>query len=404
MPHIVADRVLESSTTTGTGALTLAAAVTGFRRFSAVCAVADTVPYFLEAVDANGVPTGDWETGVGTYSAANTLTRTTVLASSNAGAAVNLAAGSKYVALGSVAARSPYYDNTLAMPMPVATSEPPTPPAGTIFLYAREIIPGNSAFKIKRPSGVDSPIQDALAFNRMVKCVGSNNAVTTVGAANFTFAGTAAAVTPTSGSMKTQIQRVRYSSAATAGAITTFVAPNAGACPVFRGNVNGEGGWRIVARFSLQTLQVGNRFFSGIAATVTAATGAAFDPLTTAAPARIGLAFNANTGNWQLQHGDGTAVPTNIDLGADFPLNTTSFMELCLFCSPHNGSSAGSVGYRVRRYTTSSAEPAFEATGTVSTKLPAATTLLHPYGFFSNNATAAAVSWEFTSFSIESDS
>jgi hypothetical protein len=99
----VADRVLETSTTTGTGALTLAAAVTGFRRFSAVCSVADTCYYTIVAVDSNGNPSGDWECGLGTYSSANTLTRTTPAASSNAGAAVNFAAGTKYVMLDATA-------------------------------------------------------------------------------------------------------------------------------------------------------------------------------------------------------------------------------------------------------------------------------------------------------------
>ena len=105
MAHIIADRVLETSTTTGTGAFALSAAVTGFRRFSAVCATSDTCPYYIETVDVGGSPTGEWETGIGTYSAANTLTRTTVLASSNANAAVNFAAGTKRVAI-SLLARS----------------------------------------------------------------------------------------------------------------------------------------------------------------------------------------------------------------------------------------------------------------------------------------------------------
>lgn len=105
MAYIVADRVLETSTTTGTGAFALSAAVTGFRRFSAVCATSDTCPYYIETVDVGGSPTGEWETGIGTYSAANTLTRTTVLASSNANAAVNFAAGTKRVGIGVVASR-----------------------------------------------------------------------------------------------------------------------------------------------------------------------------------------------------------------------------------------------------------------------------------------------------------
>jgi hypothetical protein len=93
-----ADRVKETSTTTGTGALTLAGAMTGFRAFSSVCSNGDTCYYSLAQVDGNGNPTGAWEVGVGTYATSgNTLTRTTILASSNSGSAVNLAAGTTQV-------------------------------------------------------------------------------------------------------------------------------------------------------------------------------------------------------------------------------------------------------------------------------------------------------------------
>jgi hypothetical protein len=86
-----ADRIKETTTTTGTGAITLGGAMLGFRAFSSVCSVGDTAYYALQGVDANGNPTAVWEVGIGTYSAASTLTRTTVLASSNANAAVTLA-------------------------------------------------------------------------------------------------------------------------------------------------------------------------------------------------------------------------------------------------------------------------------------------------------------------------
>lgn len=95
MAFITEDRVQETSTTTGTGSFTLAGAVAGFRAFSAVCSTNDLFPYTIEAVDGSGIPTGEWETGIGTYSGANTLARTTVLESSNAGAAVNFSAGTK---------------------------------------------------------------------------------------------------------------------------------------------------------------------------------------------------------------------------------------------------------------------------------------------------------------------
>lgn len=94
MAHILADRVKETTTTTGTGALALGGAVTGFRDFDSVMANADTTLY---AIFSSGG--SEWEVGIGTWNTGNTLSRTTILASSNAGAVVNLSAGTKTVAL-----------------------------------------------------------------------------------------------------------------------------------------------------------------------------------------------------------------------------------------------------------------------------------------------------------------
>src|SRR4051812_17050829 len=75
MALIRKDRVLETSTTTGTGALTVAGAVDTFRTFASVCTTNDTAYCFVK-----GAPgTGEWEVGLYTYSGTNTLTRTTVL-------------------------------------------------------------------------------------------------------------------------------------------------------------------------------------------------------------------------------------------------------------------------------------------------------------------------------------
>jgi len=99
MTHVIADRVKETTTTEGVGPLALLGAVLGYRRLSAVPAIAvgDTAFYTAEAVDGSGALTGEWEVGLGTYSAANTLTRTTIIASSNAGAAVAFGPGTKNV-------------------------------------------------------------------------------------------------------------------------------------------------------------------------------------------------------------------------------------------------------------------------------------------------------------------
>lgn len=97
----IADLVKETSTSTSTTPFALAGAMTGHIAFSAIpgIAVGDTMYYTIRGVDGTGMPTAEWECGLGTYSAANTLTRTTVLSSSNAGSPVNFSAGTKHVYL-----------------------------------------------------------------------------------------------------------------------------------------------------------------------------------------------------------------------------------------------------------------------------------------------------------------
>lgn len=93
MPLIQADRVKETTTSTSTGAVTLAGAATGFQTFSAAIGNGNTCYYTIA-----GQTGSEWEVGIGTYtSSGNTLARTTVLASSNAGALVNFSAGTKDV-------------------------------------------------------------------------------------------------------------------------------------------------------------------------------------------------------------------------------------------------------------------------------------------------------------------
>ena len=92
MALVLKDRVKETTTTTGTGTVTLAGAVAGFQAFSVV-GNGNTTYYAIVAQTP-----GEWEVGIGTYtSAGTTLSRTTVLASSNSGSLVNFSAGTKDV-------------------------------------------------------------------------------------------------------------------------------------------------------------------------------------------------------------------------------------------------------------------------------------------------------------------
>jgi len=88
-----ADRVRETTTTTGTGTITLAGAVTGYQSFSAI-GNGNTTYYTINAGS-------QWEVGIGTYTASGTtLSRDTVLSSSNAGSLVDFSAGTKDVFAG----------------------------------------------------------------------------------------------------------------------------------------------------------------------------------------------------------------------------------------------------------------------------------------------------------------
>lgn len=107
MALVLADRVKETTTTTGTGTVTLLGASTGFQSFAAV-GNANTTYYCIA-----GQTTNEWEVGIGTYtSSGTTLARTTVLASSNSGSAVTFSAGTKDVFVTYPSSRSVYADGT----------------------------------------------------------------------------------------------------------------------------------------------------------------------------------------------------------------------------------------------------------------------------------------------------
>jgi len=93
MALVLADRVKDSTTTAGTGTVTLSGtAPTGYQNFS-VIGNGNTTYYTIA-----GQGTSEWEVGIGTYtSSGTTLSRDTVLASSNSGSLVTFSAGTKDV-------------------------------------------------------------------------------------------------------------------------------------------------------------------------------------------------------------------------------------------------------------------------------------------------------------------
>jgi len=108
MALVVKDRVKETTATTGTGTLTLAGADTGFQAFSSALSDGDTTYYSLVELS-----TGEWEVGLGTFTATGTtLARTTILASSNSGSAINLTAGEASVFITQPAGKAAFFDSS----------------------------------------------------------------------------------------------------------------------------------------------------------------------------------------------------------------------------------------------------------------------------------------------------
>ena len=111
MALVVADRVRETTTTAGTGTITLAGAVTGFQTF-AVIGNSNTTYYTIA-----GQGTTEFEVGIGTYtSSGTTLSRDTVLSNSlGTTAKINFSAGTKDVFVTYPASKSTYEDEAQAV-------------------------------------------------------------------------------------------------------------------------------------------------------------------------------------------------------------------------------------------------------------------------------------------------
>lgn len=134
MAFVLADRVQETSTTTGTGTITLAGAVSGYTSFATV---GNGNSCYYTITDGT-----NWEVGIGTYTALlTTLSRTTVLASSNAGSLVSFPAGTKNVFVTYPAGKSVFQDSAGTVSVPALQTSSTTSTTPVLSFNA-----ANSAF------------------------------------------------------------------------------------------------------------------------------------------------------------------------------------------------------------------------------------------------------------------
>lgn len=277
------------------------------------------------------------------------------------------------------------------------STDPAAPSAGFGIYFTRDIA-NRPTPKFAGGGDFDYPLQGHIGFSNVRMWRGGATAgssatfASTIGSMPYTGASPTAPTIPTlaSTNLLTQMVRSTISTGATAGGIA-YIRGNQ--LQVWRGNAAGRGGFNVVGRIALSgTLQTGLRAFCGLVDV--AANPTNIDPTTTTAPGGVGLAVNANTGNWKLVNNITGTARTSLDLGASFPVNNTDLMEIVLF-SPPNGSG---IGYRVTNWSTGA-----QTGGTLTTNIPAATTFMAGSVWVTNNAAAAAQTLDFISFYAETD-
>lgn len=422
MALVIADRVQETTTTTGTGTVTLAGAATGFQSFAAI-GDGNTTYYTIA-----GIGTSEWEVGLGTYtSSGTTLSRTTVLSSSNSGSLVNFSAGTKNVFCSYPAAKSVNEDandkvsgyvienSSIGATTPstgkfttvsltgttdqvssvTVTSNPAAPSAGNLKTFARNIAGGYAVPAFLNATNAAYPLQVALSNKRIAyinPTPGFNNVeqwtVNTTVANN-------SAQTIAATSMFTRAPRTGFASQAVIGTLgyarigTNFYALGSATSTAY-------GGFYMTSRFGYYSHAANKRSFVGMTSSVANPTNVEPSTLINC----IGVGQGAANTNLFIYYG-GSAAQTPIDLGTSFPANTsdTDWYELALFAPP---TSNNTVYYQVTRLNTGDVATG-TLTGTAGTVLPANTTFLSFRHWITNNTGATATGMAFGGWWIETD-
>ena len=185
MALVVKDRVRVNSVTAGTGTITLGSAILGFQDFSVIGDGNTT--YYTIADPA----TGDWEVGIGTYTASGTtLSRDTILESSNAGSAVNFAANPKDVFVTYPAERAVYVEGSTVTPATAATL--PVVSGGTGAATLTGYVKGSGTSALTASATI--PNSDITGLGTM-STQDANNVAVTGGSINGTTIGASTAST-----------------------------------------------------------------------------------------------------------------------------------------------------------------------------------------------------------------
>ncbi|MCB6178386.1 DUF2793 domain-containing protein [Rhodobacter sp. Har01] len=275
-------------------------------------------------------------------------------------------------------------------------SAPAAPAAGGVKLFGRNV-GGRILPAIMGPSGLDSSLQPLLARNKVGLWVpqGNANSVTALGLATPTATGTATAASVATTNLHTMMRRIDY--------LVTTAATTAVAGFRCGGNQFGIGGTAAALGGFLYVCRWGNAT-GGATATHRAfvglrnSTAAPTDVEPSSIVNMVGMGWDAADANVQVLHNDGSGTASKIDLGAAFPVPTadrSSVYELVLFSPP---GTTQVLNYEVNNLVTGAT-----ASGTVTTDIPAAATLLNLYGYASVGGTSSVIGIALMSCYIETD-
>ena len=219
MALVVNDRVKETSATTGTGTLNLAGAVQDFEGFVAGIGNSNTTYYSIV-----NTGTGEFEVGLGTVTDASpdTLSRDTIISSSNSDSAVNFSAGTKDVFCTLPASKAVVEDanNDVTLPADLTVGANLDVSSGTIKLD------GNY------PTGTNNVAMGDNAFNSVTSgrdntCIGHDTGTSLQDGSDNTFIGESAGAGMTTGNDNTAVGG-RALNAAAAVSNTVAIGQDAG--------------------------------------------------------------------------------------------------------------------------------------------------------------------------------
>lgn len=282
--------------------------------------------------------------------------------------------------------------------------DPKTPLDG-VTLYTKALA-GRRLPAFRARGGMGGFLQPCFATQKIAYWGAPGNSTTTpvaFGAASLTSTGTATARNVATTNMFTRCRRVGYVSAATAGSATGARLTTA---QWTVGGGAGLGGFFFAAIFGISDASIlaAGRTFAGLISDTAAPTDVEPSTLTNC----IGVGSNSADTTMQIYYG-GSSAQTRIDLGANFPSDTTNadLYRACFYSSPWE---VGQVYYEVTRLNIIDSQtglPVYVASGRLfgvpSTQIPAATTFLCPKIYRSNGGNATAVGIDVSSIYIETE-